>query len=118
MHVAFDIDGTLDQDPVNFESLCSALMAAGHRVSVVTGCSGDKVSAQDKADKASYLSQIGFERGAQYDKLKVFPDPPHKKKAKWCKKHNVAFLFDNSVKNAQLASEYCTVLLPWNDKAD
>lgn len=114
--IALDINGTIDSDPAVYESLMSALMAAGHQVVILTGCSSPKVTKQDIAEKKHLLESIGC--GKCYDQLVVFPDPPHKAKAKWCQKHNVDMLIDNSVKNAQLASEYCTVLLPWNNRAD
>lgn len=116
MKVAFDIDGTLDADPTDFESLMAALKAAGHQIVVITGASSKKVTQQDYEDKANYLNELGL--GNCYDELVVFGDPPHKAKAKYCKKHNVALLFDNSVKNAKLASKYCVVLVPWANKTD
>jgi len=116
MKVALDINGTIDADPVDYESLMSALRAAGHQVVILTGCSSPKPTKADIKEKADYLQSIGC--GHCYDKLKVFGDPPHEAKAKYCKKHHVDILIDNSVKNAQLASEHCTVLLPWNDKQD
>ncbi|HVA05513.1 MAG TPA: hypothetical protein VNG12_02110 [Acidimicrobiales bacterium] len=116
MVVGFDIDGTLDLDPSSMQSLMSALMAAGHQVVVLTGCSSKKPTKQDIAEKAQYLNSVGM--GHAYDRLVVFGDPPHKKKAKWCKKHNVAILIDNSQENAKLASQYCTVLLPWASQTD
>ena len=116
MKVALDIDGTIDSAPADFETLMSALRAAGSQVVVLTGCSSTKPTKRDKAEKAEYLESLGC--GHCYDKLVVFGDPPHKAKAKWCKRHKVDILIDNSVKNAQLASAYCTVLLPWNNKAD
>jgi putative intracellular protease/amidase len=114
--VAFDIDGTIDSAPADFQSLMEALRAAGNHVVVLTWCSAKKPTKKDRAEKAEYLEHLGC--GHCYDKLVVFGDPPHKAKAKWCKKHKVDILVDNSVKNAQLASDYCTVLLPWNTKAD
>lgn len=114
--IAFDIDGALDSDPPLFLSLMQALRAAGHNVVVLTGCSSPRPTATDLQEKQQYLRSLGF--GHAYDKLVVFGDPPHKAKAKWCKRHNVDALVDNSVRNAQLASDYCTVLLPWNTKTD
>lgn len=116
MKFAFDIDGTIDSDPAAFQTLMSALRAGGNQVVIITGCSSKKPTKQDKAEKAEYLEHLGC--GDCYDKLVVLGDPPHKKKARYCKKHHVDILIDNSVKNAQLAADYCTVLLPWNNKAD
>lgn len=116
MKIALDLNGTIDSDPVTFESLMSALMAAGHQVVVLTGCSATKPTKKDKKEKKHLLNSIGC--GHCYDKLVVFGDPPHKAKAKWIAKHHVDLFIDNSVQNVQLAAGDCTVLLAWNDKAD
>ncbi len=113
---AFDINGTIDANPVLYESLMSALMAAGHDVVVLTGCSEPTPTQADVAEKAHLLNTLGV--GHCYKTLVVFGDPPHKAKAKWCKKNGVDMLIDNSVKNAQLAAKYCTVLLPFATKTD
>ncbi len=99
-----------------FQSLMAALIAAGHQVIILTGCSSPTPTAADKAKKAEYLNSLGM--GKDYTKLVVFGDPPHKAKAKWCKKHNVDLLIDNSVQNAKLASKYCLVLVPWSSATD
>jgi uncharacterized HAD superfamily protein len=116
MKVAFDIDGTLDIDPTAFQSLMSALVAAGHEVVVLTGCSSRHPSQGDLTAKQEYLTAMGM--GHCWHELVVFGDPPHKPKAKWVEKHNVDILVDNSRKNAKLSSKFCTVLLPWNSKTD
>lgn len=116
MKVGFDLNGTIDEDPVSFESLMSALRANGHKVVILTGCSAPTPTKQDRREKKHLLNSIGC--GHCYDKLVVFGDPPHKAKAKWIKKHHVDLYIDNSVQNVQLAAPYCTVLLAWNDKAD
>lgn len=116
MKVGFDIDGTVDENPPVYQSLMSALKAAGHQVIILTGCSAKHPTQQDVNEKTGYLKQIGL--GCAYDRIVVFGDPPHKAKAKWIRDNNVDLLVDNSVKNAQLAAKYTTVLLPWNDKAD
>ncbi len=116
MRVAFDIDGTLDEDPSVMASLMNALRAAGHDVVVLTGASDKKPTKADWQAKAEYLNSLGM--GSAYDQLVVFGDPPHKAKAKWIKKHNVDLLVDNSAENADLAEGNCTVLVPWNSMID
>lgn len=111
MLVAVDVDGTIDADPATFGSLMQALTAAGHRVAVLTGASGKKVTPDEVAAKADYLNELGV--GHCYDRLVVFGDPPHKAKAKWCRKHGVSLLIDNSTKTAPLAAKVTTVLVPW-----
>lgn len=112
MLAGFDIDGTLDLDPPLFLSLMQALRAAGHRVVVLTGCSGETVEQQDLDDKQEYLAKLGMAKA--YDELVVFPDPPHKPKAEWLKAHKADVLFDNSKKNAKSAP--CPVLVPWQSR--
>jgi hypothetical protein len=112
MVVGFDLDGTIDADPLTMGSLMAALHAAGHLVAVLTGASsGGTPTSQEVEDKAEYLNELGV--GSSWDILVVFPDPPQKPKAKWCKKNDVSLLIDNNVKNAQVSSKYCTVLVPW-----
>lgn len=115
MLVAIDVDGTIDADPSTFLSLMQSLRAAGHKVAVLTGCSTPgKPTPADIAAKTQYLTSLGV--GNAYDILKVVGDPTAEKKAKWCRKHNVALLIDNNVDNARMASDYCTVLLPWSTR--
>lgn len=116
MKVAFDIDGTVDADPSVFQSLMMALKSSGNQVIILTGCSSPTPTAADKKAKAEYLESLGL--GDAYNQLVVFGDPPHKSKAKWCKKNKVDLLVDNSVQNAKLASKYCLVLVPWNTLID
>jgi hypothetical protein len=106
IRVGLDLNGTIDEDPVTFQSLMEALMAAGHQVVVLTGCSSKKVTPKDIEEKAEYLNSIGC--GHCYDKLRVFGDPPHKAKAKWIHKHKLDLYIDNSVQNCQLAAPFTT----------
>ena len=112
MHVGVDLDGTVDLDPANMASLMTALRAAGHRVSVLTGASTKHPTQDDLDNKADYLRELGM--GSAWDSLVVFPSPPAKPKAKWCRKHHVDILIDNDANNAQAASKHCAVLVPWN----
>ena len=112
MHFAADIDGTLDLDPSSMASLLNALRSAGHRVSVLTGASTPHPTQRDADEKENYLRSLGMAHA--WDTLVVFPDPPHKAKARWIRKHSVDLYIDNDTTNAEYASRYCTVLLPWN----
>lgn len=112
MHLGCDIDGAADLDPAIMGSLLMALRAAGHRVSILTGCSNEQPTQQDAGEKADYLRSIGL--GNAWDKLVVFGDPPHKAKARWIRDNHVDLFIDNSIENAQRAARYCTVLVPWN----
>lgn len=112
MHIGFDVDGVLDENPAMFASLMNALRAAGHRVTILTGCSAKVPTQQDFQEKAQYLKSLGM--GSAWDDMVVFGDPPHKAKAKWCKKNHLDALVENDVQNANRASKYCTVLVVWN----
>lgn len=114
MLVAVDVDGSADSDPATFGSVMQALKAAGHQVAVLTGASSDHVTKNDLAEKCGYLNSLGL--GHCWDQLVVFGDPPHKAKAKWCAKHGVDLLIDNSTKTAKAAAGACTVLVPWATK--
>ncbi|MDE2096468.1 MAG: HAD family hydrolase [Patescibacteria group bacterium] len=110
MKVAFDLDGTLDSyEPIR--KLMEDLKARGDKVIVLTGCNSNPVTKADVKAKKARLRALGL-KGA-YDKLKVYSNPPGKAKAAYCADHNVAILIDNSLQNAQLARDICTVLVPW-----
>ena len=116
MRIAWDIDGTLDEDPAVMASMMNALRAAGHNNVILTGASDKKPTQDDFDKKVGYLKSLGM--GAAWDHMVVFGDPPHKAKAKYCKKHGVDLLVDNSAENAELAADSCTVLVPWNSMID
>lgn len=111
MKVAVDLDGTADTDSPTYKNLMDSLRASGHKVTVLTGSSGSG-RGHDKKAKAAKLASLGL--GESYDELKVVKRPPEKPKARYCKKHHIAILIDNSIANAKLASKYCLVLVPWN----
>ena len=129
MHVAFDLDGTLDTATTEMQSLLARLKAGGDNISIVTGCSGPVPTEQDYLDKADYLRSLGFD--SLYHWLIVIGDPPHARKADVCahglneivgKLHvqvpKVDILFDNSLQNARLCSQHCLVMVPWNTVQD
>lgn len=112
MKVAVDVDGTVDADPAAFQSLCSSLVAAGHRVIMLTGTS-NPVTRVEKKRKEGYLRSLGFTKGAAFTKLKVVPNPPEGPKADYCRRKKIAILIDNNTKTARLAAYGTTVLVPW-----
>jgi hypothetical protein len=115
MNVAFDIDGTLDAFPSVMLALCSALIAAGNHVYIITGVEADKVTPADVAAKTSYLTGLGFGKGT-YTQLIVIPEPHDENKAKECKDNDIELLIDNSVPNVKAAKGVCACLLLWNNK--
>lgn len=113
MNVAVDIDGTVDSFPRLFQSLISALMAAGHHVYIITGVSETEVSDDDVAAKKGYLTALGI---TDYTLLVVVPRPHAKHKAAALDEHHIELLIDNKKANAKAAVDQCAVLLLWNSK--
>jgi hypothetical protein len=93
------------------QALMTALMAAGHKVAVVTGVPGDKVVPQDTIDKAAYLQSLGC--AECYDQLVVLAEPHDENKAEWLKANHADLLVDNNKSNAKAAMGTCCVLVPW-----
>lgn len=110
MRIAFDLDGTLDSDPA-LRELMQKLTKRGDKVYVLTGSHVVPVTDAEVQMKKDKLAGLGL-KGC-YHKLKVYPNPPGKEKAAYCKKHKIAMLIDNSLMNAQLAMENTCVLVPW-----
>ena len=123
MRVALDLDGTIDSCPREFQSIMSALQAASHTVTVVTGVEAAKVTKQDTEEKKNYLSALGC--GQCYDELVILPHTPdgedhdlHDEKAQWLIDNGVDVFFDNNSKNAKAAVKAGVplVLVPWASK--
>lgn len=119
MRVAIDVDGTLDAAPAELQTLMIALKSAGNTVSILTGMAKNKVTVRDFHIKADYLNRLGC--GESWDDMTVLGHaggPIHVAKAKWCVKHNVDILIDNSVANARaaVAAGVPLVLVPWASK--
>jgi hypothetical protein len=129
MHIAFDLDNTLDTAPNQMQSLMASLKEAGHEISIITGCSSAVPTDQDRIAKAEYLKSLGF--ASVYRWLIVVGDPPHARKA-WICKHGLKYptkdgtegpgpvdvLYDNSIQNARLGSKHSLVFVPWNTVQD
>lgn len=134
MHIAVDLDGTLDAAPVQFQGLLSALKAAGHTVTVLTGAvvvAGKPVPQDVISAKKSQLNQIGMSE--VYNQLVVLPQNPknakvgkskdgdldlHDAKAEWLQNNHVDIFIDNNVGNAKAATKAGTklVMVPWASK--
>jgi hypothetical protein len=116
MHIAVDLDGTIDAASALFQNLFSTLKAAGHTVTVLTGSSTiDSVSI---AGKQNYLNQLGM--GDSYSQLVLIPsdddmDKLSQLKALWCSENGVDILIDNRKANAKaaVAAGVQLVLVPW-----
>lgn len=117
MKIAVDLDNTIDANPKEFQSLMSALQAAGHRVIVLTGNSNDSAIEQDWNDKCKYLTGLGC--SSCWDQLTVLAHTNagniSDEKAKWCTDNGVDILIDNSKENAKAATKagIPLVLVPW-----
>ena len=115
MRVCFDIDGTLSASPALCKLMCD-LKAHGHKIVVLTGHHSAEITKADKKSKKADLAALGL-KGA-YDKLHVYPETEVAQcKADYCRKHDVPLMFDNSMRNASLAPDSTTVVVPWHSIA-
>lgn len=116
MKIAVDLDNCIDAAPKQFQSMLSAFMAAGHDVTILTGCANDPMTPDDWTEKANYLNSIGC--GTCWDDMVILShangDLPNLK-AKWCDDNSVDLLIDNSKDNARAATSagIPLVLVPW-----
>ena len=115
-HAVFDVDGTVAAYPQECQALMSALMAAGHRVSILTGVSSMPVTQQDFDDKANYLRSLGM--AESYDDMTVISNKVKGglaiAKSLWLRDAGADIFVDNSTANAEEAIKYVDiVLVPW-----
>lgn len=117
-HIACDVDGTITSAPQQFEMLLTALRAADHRVTILTGCSNSPVTKADFDAKVQLLSGLGCV--GCWDYMVVFGchgDELAKAKAAWMKEHHVDLFFDNDERNVAAATPVVPlVLLPWTTR--
>ena len=115
MHVVVDLDGTIDAAPNQMQELLTALKAAGHRITVLTGSSDPNVGPQDFAEKSQYLASLGC--GNCWDDMTVLgaqDDELSQAKADYCKSNGVDIVIDNDKTNAAAMSTVVPiVLVPW-----
>src|ERR1035441_2707483 len=102
MNIAVDIDGVLDAFPAVMLMLCSALVASGNHVYIITGVEEDTVTKADVTNKTSYLTGLGFGKGT-YTSLIVIPKPHDDNKAKEIADNDIALLIDNNKDNVKAA---------------
>ena len=116
MRIAIDLDNTIDATPKQFQSMMSALIAGGNKVTVLTGTDGDVATQEIWDAKAQYLNSLGC--GSCWTDMTVIPhmngNGPELK-AQWCKDNGVDILIDNSKDNAKasIAVGVPLVLVPW-----
>ena len=115
MNVAFDVDVLLDAAPAIMQSFCSALVAAGHHVYVITGVEADTVTPTDIVNKTRYLTGLGFGKGT-FTQVIVVPDPHPENKAKAIEDNKIEVLFDNNIANIKASKTLCACFLLWNNK--
>lgn len=116
MNVAYDIDGCADSFPRVAQSTMSALKAAGHHVTVLTGVEAPQATAADQTAKAHYLSSLGIGPD-DYNDLVVVPKPHPKNKAQIIKSKGINMLFDNNKKNCKAAAKQgCVAFLLTNSQ--
>jgi len=93
-----------------------ALLAAGHRVSILTGSSNMPVTQQDFDEKANYLRSLGM--GESYNDMTVISNQIKgglpQAKADWLQMAGADIYVDNSKANASAAIGVVDmVLVPW-----
>ena len=116
MRVAVDVDGTLDANPRQMQSIMSALMAAGHIVSVLTGTSNTVATQADFDNKVAYLTSLGCNECWNDMTVIAHTDADlADQKAAWCATNGVDVLIDNTVANVKAANDAGVdlVLVPW-----
>lgn len=111
-HVVIDLDGTISSAPIECHTLCSSLIAAGHRVTVLTGA-GDAMADQQLWDKkAGYLSSLGM--AESYTDMTVVTGNVPEQKLAYCQNNQVDIAIDNSKENARAMTQCVPlVLVPW-----
>lgn len=116
-HVAVDIDGTAAAYPSQIQEICSAMMCAGHVVSILTGTSSMPVTQKDYDNKANYLNELGM--GQSYNDMTVISNQVKgglaDAKAQWLVMNGVDIFIDNSQANceAAVAAGVDIALCPW-----
>jgi len=120
MKIAVDLDNCIDATPKQMQSIMSALMAAGHSVTVLTGSSVSPLTEADWQDKANYLTSLGC--GSCWDNLVILAhsvDGIADVKAKWLADNGYDVLIDNSKDNARAATAAGVnlVLVPWASRS-
>jgi hypothetical protein len=108
-----DIDGCISGSPEQFNTILSALKAAGHHVNIVSGDNPKSPSGPTFASKVAYLQSVGVTDC--WDQLVVVTGDIPAAKAKWCKENNVQIAFDNSIPNAKamIGVGVPLVVVPW-----
>jgi hypothetical protein len=106
LKTAFDLDNTIDANPSEFQSMMSALQAAGHTVIVLTGTSDPTATQQRWQEKANYLTSIGC--GQCWDILVIMshagPANLSDLKAQWLVDNDVSLYADSTMSNAKAAN--------------
>ena len=111
-HVVIDLDGTIGSAPIECQTLCSSLVATGHRVTVLTGAGDGEANQQMWDKKASYLSSLGM--AESYTDMTVVTGNVLEQKLAYCQSNSVDIAIDNSKENARsMTGCVPLVLVPW-----
>lgn len=118
MIAVFDVDGTLDACPREFQSMMSALKAAAHQVHILTGVDNDPPTQQDWDEKCAYLAAMGM--AECWDKLILVPRDRliAQRKAAYLASVRADVFVDNSEENVAAAAQAGVplCLLPWQTR--
>ena len=115
-HVVMDLDGTISYAPEEMAMMASALRAADHRVTVLTGTSNMPVTEHDFIAKTDYLRSLGF--GESYDDIVIISNKVDGglavAKSIYLRDIGADVYVDNSTANAEESAQYVPcVLVPW-----
>ena len=118
MILGIDLDNTIGSFPQAFQTVCSAMVQAGHSVYVVSGADTDQESEIDAATvqgKKDMLTSLGFGPGT-YSQLIIVPRPHPTNKAAKIAELGVHMYVDNKAKTTKKASQHAASLLLVNSK--
>lgn len=113
-NIGFDLDGTISAFPREFETLMTALTAAGHHVFVLSGAGEDEPAPGEQEAKVQYLRSLGIGPDC-YEELIVVPHP-HENKARVIQERGIGIFFDNNKQNVKAAAPFAVTLLCWNSR--
>lgn len=94
MSFGFDIDGTITAAPEQFGIIMASLRLAGHKVHILTGTMDKEATPQHYDFRRQQLREHGV--AGLYDVLHIVTAPHAKRKAEYCRAHDIAMMFEDS----------------------
>ena len=103
-----DLDATITSTPDTMRAIMAGLRSQGHEIHVVSGVRKGPAGPQDLKDKQALLSQLGFEKGRDYDQLVAIGGPEKKVaagKVNYMRHVGSTTLIDNDKRNVKAAQK-------------